>query len=734
MSEENYYQANHEVTENYKAGMLATKEGKLEESIALLLKEPSDSPCYGLALANVALAQCRLDRYVDAIATGNRALEQFTDPGCPHPPTLVQALRTIADATAQQGRHLESLPLYEEVCQVGAELAKEQPQHASAINLERAHAFGSLGANLLKADKANEAVEASESARKLYREYPNNFTGRAEVLTNLAHAYLHLGDQVKAKFALEEALQVVQGDPDQTFRIRMAQAQAGLISTEEAKVLFNEAGAEAVREGRFDTAHLRYCIAAKLAHDIRDPAWGLDVVQKAAQIESKLGAHNLNEARLQFYKARFYEMERKPPQEILKVLQEGARMWCERLPGQLELTDYQQAISVMHNHFCWLAQLLLDDQRTEEAFMVFEVGRARSFAVELNGNYDHELVTVNPFEAATINCALLGRLKAGLGKREVVITVAALRGELVTFVVGRDTVEVSRIPLSTRDEIIAFNEKLGKLIEGLRQGTGTNALPPQLSQLGQSIAGILGGRTVVLFSPHEVLHLVPWRCVLRQAGIPWKQLCFSIQFSPFLDPDTPSPKTLAPPDTIALGFGATAKGVSLEDEAAEFANVFGAKGKFVGEARSTDVQNALSSNATVLLSCHGIVHPTERFLLLSFDLKDGAFRIKEMIPKTVQSPLVILSACSSGVYEMAKGDYPVGAVPTLLLAGAKVCICARFPISAHFSKAFFLHLAKLLSQGVAINEAFSQTCEEMEKQGQDLWRHIACVEVASRGR
>lgn len=735
MAENDYYHSEHERTENYKAGIQKMMEGKPEDAVAILTVEPVDSICYGLALANAALALRHLDKYDEAIAMANRALEQFKTPGCPHPPTYIQTLRTLAEATAQQGRYLEALPLFNDVMIAGAYLSEDAaPIHGPSIDLECAHAFLSWGSVFHKAGKPDEAIEAFESARKIYRQYPDNNTGRAEVLTNLAHLYREQKDHVKARLALDEALQIAAGNADQILRIRMGQAQAGLLPLDEVKNLFNEAGAAAENELRFDTAHLRYCIAAKMAHDEEDPIWGLEAVENAIRVEPKLEPHNLNPARLHFYKARFYQMQKRPRLDLIQILQEGARVWCERLPGPLALTDYQQAISVMHSHFCWLAQLLLDENRAEEAFLTFEVGRARSFVIQLAGSYDHELVAANPFTSGAVELGLLTRLRSSLGENEVIISVAALHGELVAFIVGKESVEPVRIPFPSREAIVSFNEKLSKMLEQLRQGTGAIALPDEFHRLGTSVAALLKERDIVLLTPHQFLHRVPWRALLRQAGVSWSHLRFATQFSPFLDPDLSSRNPVSPSGAVALGFGNTNRGNSLEDEAKEFAKAFGSEGTFVGDARSTDVKSALSKNAVVLLSCHGLVHPGDDRLLLWFDLKDGPFGIKEMLPEAVASSLVILSACSSGVFEIAEGDYPFGAVPTLLLAGASFCVCARFPIDAHFAKNFFPHFARLLASGIRIVDAFSQTCEEMENQNQDLWHHIACVELIGRGQ
>jgi len=66
MAEDDYYRSEHDYTANYLAGIQKMVE-KPEEAIAILMAEPVESICYGLALANIALAQLRLDRHEAAI-------------------------------------------------------------------------------------------------------------------------------------------------------------------------------------------------------------------------------------------------------------------------------------------------------------------------------------------------------------------------------------------------------------------------------------------------------------------------------------------------------------------------------------------------------------------------------------------------------------------------------------------------------------------------------------------
>jgi hypothetical protein len=642
MSEDDYYRSNHVATDNYRAGMKAMMGGQPEEALRILLNEPENSVCRGLALVNAALAELRLERYANAVETGERALLHFENHGCPHPPSWVQAIRNIGEGTAAQGRHLEALPIFEEACELGERLIVLRPEQTDAIELERAHTYNSWGGHLLHANMATDAIECFMTARKLYALRPENTTGVPESLTNLAHAYLRTGDQLNAKLALEAAEPLAANNPDQLNRILIAKIQAGLISKEEARTALLKAGAQAEKESRFDTAYLRYCISAKIAHDLRDPIWGLEAIASAERIEAELGDHNLTPPKLRFYKAAFFEIQHKPASEILDVLLEGARLWCDRLPGPLALADYIQVVSIMHHHFNWLTQMLLDAERLDEAFIAFEVGRARAFAIQLSKSFDHPLVAANPFASAIVDCSLLEGLRQKLGEDEVVVSLAALRLEVVAFVVSREEVKVSRTKLSGRSEAAAFEEGLDRLAHHLTNAIPTIRLPSQLLSIARSIARDVSNRTIVLFAPHTKLHSVPWRAVLREANVPWSQLAFSMEFSPFLDPGGSIRTVDASAKCIALGFGTAGPSLSLEKEAEDVVNIFGSRGILVTKARSQDLIHALGQEATVLISCHGNVHKSEGTFKVIFDLQDGAFSVHQLLPDEIRAPVIIL--------------------------------------------------------------------------------------------
>jgi hypothetical protein len=558
----------------------------------------------------------------------------------------------------------------------------------------------------------------------------------SETLTNLAQAYTVLGQKTQASLAIEEAKQSAPGG-DQLHRINIAGARLGVFSKEQAREFVLDAANAAESDGFYETAFVRHCIGAYLAYEYKDWVWGQEAVRRAKQIEKKLNPRTLDPARLRFYDAVFIEQVGQQIQEVLAALLEGARLWCERLPGPLGSEDYREVVTLMHEHFRKLSAVLLTEKRWSEAFLAFEIGRSRGFAVEVFGGYEHPFLTANPFQREEIDCSLVERIQVGLAPAEAVVSLAILPPNLVAFVVSRERVDVYSVPIGKDLEAIkSFALEVHAIPAALENGRRFDCIPKQLTTLSAKISKQVAHRTIVLLAPNAVLHKVPWRVLLRESGLEWRQVPFVTQFSPFYEPDHPSPDVLLQSGAIGLGHGeagAPGEELSFVDEAKDFADAFGTAGEFVRAASSGDLRAALCQEKIVLVSCHGTIVPTQdgdRFFLT---LADGKHALDELIREKVASPLLILSACSSGTYDVASGDYPVGAAPTVLLSGANFCICTRFAIDAHFAKEFFPLVGQLLSNGKTVGKALADAFEQIEGKGYDLWRHLACVEILGRG-
>jgi hypothetical protein len=106
----------------------------------------------------------------------------------------------------------------------------------------------------------------------------------------------------------------------------------------------------------------------------------------------------------------------------------------------------------------------------------------------------------------------------------------------------------------------------------------------------------------------------------------------------------------------------------------------------------------------------------------------GVTRADAVFPHEVASPLVILSACHSGVYTMAWGEYPTGAGPELLSRGARYVIGSRCRVDADFTNEFFGRLAAHLRDGHPIGMCFAHAIRDLAGHRRS-WSDLACLEL-----
>ncbi len=717
------YEPTHPVTETYRKATLLMGKDKPEEAIKVFASEPLDSPCKSSAHVLAGLAWLTLGKHEPAIEEIQSALKLFDEQGVPFAPFAVLALRTIADALAGTDRLWGAYSIYENACAEADQQLADHPELENPIKQEKAHTLSHWGSICLRLEQPDAASKFLAEARKIYTALPGSPPGRLEALLTLVETYRQLEREDLAALALEEAGGVPNLSVDQKAQIELNRIRIESVPIAEAKKAVDIAANLALERGDVERACTRMAVGIMVANKRNEHEWAMELLEKIANLEPKLAVHSLIPARVSFYRARTQEAVGKAANEVAATLIEGARRWCDVAGGRLQLSDYQEIAKVMHDHFRLLARNRLDAGDGAGALVAFETGRARALLAELRNGLAHPLLAKNPFRGGAIQNDLLDHLRADLAVDSVIVTLGILPPDLVCFVVSRDNIQF---------QTVAFNrqliEEIRILPEQLRKDRGLAAIPESVQLLARHIQTLVGDRKIVGLTPYRILHTVPWRSLLREVGLPWDKLQFGINFSPALNK-----RTAIQTDTaIALGFGA-AGSIDLNEEAVQFAERFGAQGILVHDARKADLANALQTPRVILLSCHGTLLKEALGPRVSFQLKDEAVFIEEVVPEATKSPLVILSACDSGAYAMLEGDYPYGVAPRLLMSGAAYCACSRFPIRAVFARDFYCRLAEFLRDGYSPEEAFSRALAEMHGKGYDLWRDLACAELLARG-
>jgi hypothetical protein len=589
----------------------------------------------------------------------------------------------------------------------------------------------------LKFGQPTQAIEAINQAREIYGAHRTaDRTGHAEALTHLALAYRAAGKETAAGFALEEALSIVQEtqDYDQLFRVLVAGHSIGLDLYPLDRILdLLETGAAAALESeRPGTAYLRFCQGASAAIDLEgSAAAGLRLVRRARELEAHIDPRDPHVPKLRLIEALLLRRAKAPDKRVTAALIEGAHHWYRGIAAPLTPADFLSRSSDLHMHVRLLAGCLFEAGRHEESVVAFEAGRALGYAVEVDREFFSRVVLRNPFlpNGSAVDVSLLRQAQQRLTPDEVAVVLAVIPPHLIAFVVGRGSVEPVAIEIGhTSDDLVALDTCVKALPRRLWKGEGLEAMPKALLVLGTDVTRKIGSRSIAMLAPYDSLHLVPWRLVLRQSGLAWRQLSFPVAFNFLLRQDKAAGPDLRHAKVLALGHGAAVT-VDLREEARMFAEAFGENGTLLAGCSAQDVEQALRSGSVVLLSCHGSAVRRAGGLRLVLELSDGPSMAEDVFPSRVVSPLVALSACDSGVYEMAWSDYPLGAGPLLLRRGATAFVGARFPVKASFAANFFPAFARLLAAGMHLHIAFARALMALEGRNADRWRDLACVEL-----
>lgn len=719
------YQPKHPLTEGYQYASLLMAENRPAEAADVLSAAPPDSPCYGLALAQLALIRMVQRRIPDALDAAMKALADFAKNGCAFPPLGVAARRTLADVLSHSERPVQSIEHYLDTVTMAEEYAKEEPEFADFLDQEKAIALTHLSGACNRLEQFPSAVTYATAARDILRKHPAAARfGMALALENLAMAHTQTGRIDPAGYAIEEALGLPDLPSDQKVRLELSKVQVLSRPPGESVPVVQRAIDEARAEQKWELAAIRCGIGLKLALAHRDASWANDLLRQSGELESKLDAQSLWPARLQFYRAELLKQEGASTEAIRRTLAIGAHHWCSRVGAQVDLSDYQFLAGQMADHFRLLARHCLDEGLTQEAFVAFEAGRARAVVAEMRNNLTHPLVTSSPFDdTGNITLKLLRGIQGCLEQDEVVVSFASLPPNMTAFVVGRDGVEVLEAAVSADLEI-----ELRQIPDRLANNKGLRAIPESIIDIASRLAAAIKRRRVRAFVPYRVFHLVPWRALLRKLGLDWSQLGFGVCFSPTL-------LTRHKIDILechAIGCG-DAMGIDLNVEAEAFAREFGAGGKLTRDAKKKDFEAALGAPVVAMISCHGILQREGLAPKVRFGMSDGKCTMEEVLPAQLRSPLVILSACDSGAYDTFAGDYPAGAAPSVVLRGSSYCACTRFPIRAGFSQDFFPAFGGRIAQGMLPEAALVETLAQFDRDEDGLWRDLAAVELLIRG-
>ena len=728
------YIPKHEVTENYGRGMRLIFDNDLYGAIDVFLQEPINSSCYGLAIGNLALCYLRLDKFKECEKYSLLLFQKIGIDKVTHKPSIVQFARNYSECIMNQGRFEESMSEFNNSVHLGNQLIQDFPNDEEEIKIQIAHTFNSWGGALLRAGNHKAAIEVYDSALIIYNSYKStNTVGLPEIYTNRASAFLRLDDFMRAELSLLEALELASKDicdkRDQIYRIKTLLIEMGSNKISENSLdFFKEASAYALENDRLETGLTRLAIGIHHFLELEKPIEARELVNISRVAKLKVTFPTEYSANIRLLEAGVLQMEKADHKDILDVLFDGVTDWYKILSRKFQLGDFGLQTMKMKNIFQLLALELLEVDRVEEALMAIEYSRAISYALEHHDTSFNEFIDVNPFKNSKVKVDILKRLQNELGNDELIVSLCLIQNRNIAFLISRDSVRSISLNILPHDTEKYYNS-IGLIPEALNQGKEDRSFPEEIINFTSMILKESDGKEIKLVFPYSILHKVPWRNIfmLSSGHNSSGPITIGLGLIPYILSKKSSDNLKN--YSISLGHGKTQDGaLDLIEEARLFSAEINGD-IFTGFTRA-ELLNSFKNYEIVHLSCHGNFLNKNSSPTLLLSMSDGDFPLEEYLPQKIGSKIVILSACTSGVYEMAYSEHPMGAAPLLLGRGAKYVIGTRYPVNAYYAKEFVFQLAANLKSGCDIEESFSRSLSILSKDSRySTLRNLCSFEI-----
>lgn len=319
----------------------------------------------------------------------------------------------------------------------------------------------------------------------------------------------------------------------------------------------------------------------------------------------------------------------------------------------------------------------------------------------------NELRTAAPefSSLVTVSSVPLEELKSLLGEDEQLLEYYYQGSELYAFVFGRNGLQALKL------EGAGLADDVGKLRDAIEERESSRWQAPAkrlYARLWKPVAGLLSTKNVVVVG-HGALHYLPFAALqdgdgnfiidrhglrhLPSAGVlkylrrPWQDKAMQLLI-------------LGNPDlgdaNLDLKFA--------EDEAKAIAGLFpGSRLLVRKDASENSFRKVAAGFPRLHFATHGKFHPEDPlgsglYLAMTAD-NDGILTAGELYSMSLDTDLVTLSACETGLGKIASGDDVVGLTRGFLYAGSRSIVASLWSVDDHATstlmQAFYGNLASM---------------------------------------
>lgn len=659
------------------------------------------------SLGNLAVLR---GQYSEGIRFLERSRQRYADLGMPHQSAVADL--EIADIYRELNLLGEAAEIYRRVAPEFARLRLRAEEARSRLRLGQTAA--ALGENRTAKRELGRALRLFRSEK--------NYSGQVAALSATADLAIRRGYFGDAITALANAKATLRHDDDPRHEIAvkllLGRALAGAGDSTAARRVFADAERLAAMRQQTNTLQAIRNELGKLAAASGDTAAARKYFDKAIRdiegLRSTVGADEFSVA--------FLGGQTEPFDNLTRLLLgEGKVAAAFRT---VERSRSRALLDAMENrkraHVPSAMQRQMDDTRTRLNFLyraldrsdADETAQRRGEIREAEKALADLIRRANSLTAAVTDATRqfdLKDLHERLGDKQTLIEYIEIDGVMSAFVVDGKKVRyvaglaaVSDIRKVLDDLHFHFEtlryggERLARFADQMK-ARADRSLMQLYDLLVRPLASLFTGKKLV-FVPAGVVHYVPFNAlhdgrrylienyetVSAPSAAVWEKLS--------------AKKLRRPRSSLVMGY-ADERIPQAEREARELGKTLSDSNVLTGRKASFDAFTANASRCDLIhLACHGQFRP-DNPMFSSLHLADGWVTVQDVCSRRLKASLVTLSACETGMSEVAAGDELLGLVRGFLSAGAASLVVSLWTVNDRAALTLMRQFYKELTSG-----------------------------------
>jgi len=222
------------------------------------------------------------------------------------------------------------------------------------------------------------------------------------------------------------------------------------------------------------------------------------------------------------------------------------------------------------------------------------------------------------------------------------------------------------------------------------------------------IAEYLKGAEIIYFIPQGALHYLPLHALKLKNN-------YLIETYPIVYAPSASIINFCKKKGTGNLKNCICYGIDFQEEALDVSKIFNADIYLNGQATKKQIKETCCNKDIIHFSCHGSFNNKEP-LLSGIKLYDGILTAKEIFNFNLNSELVTLSACETGLNKRRPGDELIGLTRAFLYAGSPSLVVSLWKVHASSTQELMKLFYTLLKEGKDKATALQQAQIKISKE------------------